>query len=181
MGLLTTLAEQQAHLICRDDMLWEVSHGARRMSDTLLHDHYDKAPSGLFLLRVYRGKDLIEVFEEKNLIVDLSKQIHAKLLGGAVANQSVTQIGYGTNNTAPAAGNTALTSAYMKALDSVTYPLTNQVSFNFSLGTTENNGVSIGEFGLFTAGGTLYARKTRTTVLPKASDLSFSGSWIIQF
>lgn len=146
-----------------------------------LKDHYDKAPSGLFLLKVYRRGELVEVFEEKNLIVDLSKQIHAKLLGGAVANQSVTQIGFGTNNTAPAVGNTTLTSPYLKALDSVTYPLTNQVSFNFSLGTTENNGVNIGEFGLFTAGGTLYARKTRTTVLPKASDLSFAGSWIISF
>lgn len=146
-----------------------------------LKDHFEQAPSGLFLLNVYRHGELIEVFEEKNLIVDLSKQIHAKLLGGAVANQSVTQIGYGTSNTAPAAGNTSLTGAYMKALDSVTYPLTNQVSFNFSLGTSENNGVSIGEFGLFTAGNTLYARKTRTTVLPKASDLSFAGSWIITF
>jgi hypothetical protein len=146
-----------------------------------LKDHYEQAPSGLFLLNVYRDGDLIEVFEEKNLIVDLSKQIHAKLLGGAVANQSVAQIGYGTSTTAPAAGNTGLTSPYLKALDSVTYPLTNQVSFNFSLGTTENNGVNIGEFGLFTAGGTLYARKTRTTALPKASDLSFAGSWIISF
>lgn len=151
------------------------------MSGIALNDHYEKAPSGLFLLRVYRGEELIDVIEEKNLIVDGSKQIHAKLLGGAVANQSVTQIGYGTNTTPPAGGNTGLTVPFMKALDSVTYPQTNQVSFQFSLGSSENNGASIGEFGLFTAGGVLYARKTRTTAIPKASDLSFTGSWIISF
>lgn len=148
---------------------------------TQLHDHFERRPSGLFTLQVYRGDDLIDVIEEKNLIVDLSKQIHAQLLGGNVANQSVTKIGFGTSTTAPAAGNTSLTGQYLKAIDGVTYPLTNQVSFQFSLGTSENNGVSIGEFGLFTAGNVLYARKTRTTAIPKASDLSFTGSWIISF
>ena len=44
-----------------------------------LTDQYEQAPSGLFLLNVYKNGQLIEVFEEKNLIVDLSKQIHAKL------------------------------------------------------------------------------------------------------
>jgi hypothetical protein len=146
-----------------------------------LLDNFDRAPSGLFVLRIYRGDELIETFEEKNLIVTNSQQIHAKLLGGAVTNMSVTQIGYGTSLTAPVVGNTSLTSPYMKALDSVSYPATNQVSFNFSLGSAEDNGVSIGEFGLFTAGGLLYARKTRTAAIPKASDLSFTGSWVISF
>lgn len=151
------------------------------MSGISLHDNFERRPSGLFLLRIYRGDELVDLIEEKNLIVDGSKQVHALLLGGNVANQSVTKIGYGTSTTAPAAGNTSLTGQYLKSLDGVTYPATNQVSFQFSLGASENNGVSIGEFGLFTAGNVLYARKTRTTALPKASDLSFSGSWIISF
>lgn len=146
-----------------------------------LFDQYEKGPEGFFQLKIYRRGDLIEVFEEKNLIVTGSKQIHAKLLGGSTTNQSITQIGYGTSVTAAAAGNTSLTGAYMKAVDSVSYPATNQVSFAFSLGSTENNGVSIGEFGLFTAGGTLYARRVRTAAIPKDTDLSFSGTWIISF
>jgi hypothetical protein len=146
-----------------------------------LTDQYEQAPSGLFLLNVYKNGELIEVFEEKNLIVDLSKQIHAKLLGGSVTGQSVTQIGFGTNGTAPAAGNTALTGAFTKAIDTVTYPATNQVQFNFSLGSAENNGMAILEFGLITAGGTLYARKTRSSALNKASDIALSGSWTITF
>jgi hypothetical protein len=142
---------------------------------------FAEAPSGLFLLNIYRRGELIEVFEEKNLIVDNSKQIHAKLLGGSVSNQSVTQIGFGTSGTAPASGNTTLTSAYTKAIDTVTYPLTNQVSFNFSLGTGEANGKAIMEFGLFTAGNTLYARKVRSVALNKDTDITLSGSWIISF
>lgn len=142
---------------------------------------FAQRPSGLFVLNVFRRGELIEVFKEENLVVDGSKQVHAKLLGGSVTNQSVTQIGFGTSLTAPAAGNTSLTAAYTKALDSVTYPLSNQVTFAFSLGSSEANGKAIGEFGLFTAGGTLYARKTRTSALNKESDLSFSGTWTISF
>ena len=144
-------------------------------------DIHGAVPQGRFILNVFRRGELIEVFDEKNLIVTNSKQIHAKLLGGSVANQSVTQIGFGTNGTAPAAGNTGLTGTYLKAVDAVSYPATNQVQFNFSLSSSENNGMSILEFGLFTAGGALYARKVRSAPLNKDSDLSLSGSWIISF
>lgn len=147
----------------------------------VLTDHLDKAPSGRFRLEIYRRGILIEVFEENNLIVDGSKQIHAHLLGGDVTNRSVTQIGFGTNPTAPVGGNAALTGAYVKPIDLVTYPATNQVNFAFSLGTTEAQGLAISEFGLITAGNTLYARKVRTNPLWKDVDLTLSGSWLISF
>lgn len=147
----------------------------------ILHDQFERAPSGLFVLNIFRRGQLIETIEEKNLIVDASKQIHAKLLGGSVANQSVTQIGFGVNGTAPAGGNTSLTSAYVKAVDAVSYPLTNQVQFSFSLGSGEANPLAIMEFGLLTAGNVLYARKVRSAALNKDSDLSFSGTWTISF
>ena len=142
-----------------------------------------KAPSGHFLLTV-RRKGLIVpelCVDEPNLIVDVSKTVHARLLGGDVANRSITQIGYGTSGTAPAAGNTGLTGAFLKAVDSVSYPTSSQVSFAFSLASGENNGMAILEFGLFTAGGALYARKVRSVALNKASDLTLSGTWTISF
>jgi len=146
-----------------------------------LHDHFDKPASGLFHLDIFRGGKLIEVFEEKNLIVDLSKQTHARLLGGDVTNRSVSKIGFGTNGTAPAAGNTVITGIFSKNVDSVTYPLTNQVTFAFSLAAGENNGMAIMEFGLLTTGNVLYARKTRALALNKDSDISLTGSWTITF
>lgn len=146
-----------------------------------ISDTYSQAPSGLFLLNVFRRGQLVETISERNLIVDNSKQIHAKLLGGSVSGQSVTTIGFGTSGTAPAAGNTSLTGAFTKAIDTVTYPATNQVSFNFSLASGENNGMAILEFGLITSGAALYARKIRASALNKASDISLSGSWVITF
>jgi hypothetical protein len=139
------------------------------------------APSGHFRLSIWRRGLLIDEMSERNLIVSNSQSIHAHLLGGAVANNSVTQIAYGTGSAPAAVGNTAITNPYAKPLDSVAYPATNQVQFNFSLGSAENNGVAISEFGLLTAGGLLYARKVRTSPLNKDTDLSFTGSWTISF
>lgn len=138
-------------------------------------------PRGEFILNVFRGSELIEEYRDANLVVDSSKPTLAKLLGGSVTNNSVTQIAFGTSGSLPAAGNTSITSPFAKAIDTVTYPASNQVSFNFSLGTGEANGKSILEFGLLTAAGVLFARKVRSSALGKESDLTLSGSWIISF
>lgn len=146
-----------------------------------ISERYSLAPSGLFVLDIYRRGELIERFEEENLIVDNSKLIHARLLGGDVTNRSITQFGVGTNGTAPVGGNTGLTGSYVKPVDGISYPATNQVQFAFSLGTSEANGMAILEFGLFTAGNMLYARKVRTSALNKDTDISFNGTWTISF
>lgn len=140
-----------------------------------------QAPKGHFLLKVYRQGLLVDITDKSNLIVDGSKQIHAKLLGGTFTNNNVTTIGFGTNGTAPAGGNTSLTGAFTKALDNVTYPASNQVQFSFSLAAGEDNGMAISEFGLLTGAGALYARVVRASALNKASDISLSGSWTITF
>jgi hypothetical protein len=148
-------------------------------------DEFERRPSGRFILEIFLKGELIEAIDEKNLIVVGSQGIHANLLGGIVANHSVTQIGFGTNLAAPAFGNTALTTPYIKAIDSVTFPASNEVQFNFSLGVGSGDsgayGVAIGEFGLLTPLGVLYARKTRTASLNFNSDLSLRGSWAISF
>lgn len=146
-----------------------------------LRDDFERKPRGDFYLEVYRAGKLIEVFEEKNLVVIGSQLAHAKLLGGDVTGQSVTQIGYGTGTVAPVFANTTLTSSYTKNIDGHSYPASNQVQFSFSLGTAEANGKAISEFGLLTGGGALYARKTRTLPLNKDVDLTFSGTWTISF
>jgi hypothetical protein len=138
------------------------------------------SPVGRLEYAVRRDGELIETVSDPNVIVELSRQIHAKLLGGA-ANQSVTRIGFGTSGAAASAGNTVLTNAFVKAIDSVTYPAANKVQFNFSLLSGEANGKLLMEFGLLTEGGVLYARRVRTTALSKETDVSLSGSWVITF
>ena len=138
-------------------------------------------PRGILRLDVFRGAELIESWEEENLIVDGAKTLLSNLLGGTVTGKSVTKIGFGTNGAAPAGGNTALTGAYVKTVDSVTYPTASSVRFNFSLGGSEANGTAIIEFGLLSGDNTLFSRRVRSSAIAKASDISFTGTWTIQF
>ncbi len=147
----------------------------------ILTDAVERRPEGIFTLDVFRKGELIEHYQDHNLVVDLAKQQLARLIGGDVTNRSITKIGFGTNGTPPAGGNTGLTGAYAKLIGSVSYPATNSVEFAFTLGTSEANGLSIIEFGLLTAGDVLFARKTRSGAIIKDSDLTLTGTWRINF
>ena len=146
-----------------------------------LHEDAIPRPTGRFILDVNKDGRLIEHIDDKNLVVNGSKFLLAQLIGGQVANNSITQIGVGTNGTAPQATDIALTSQFEKAIDSVSYPASNQVQYNFSLASGDANGVTIWEFGLLSAGGTLFARKVRSSGLSKNSTISLAGSWLITF
>jgi hypothetical protein len=146
----------------------------------------DVPMTGHFYAEVRRGGTLVEVIDEKNLIVNGAKNQLARLLGGNVSGRSITQIGFGIGTTAAAPGDTALTlsplypSTSVKAIGSVAYPATGQVQFNWSLSTAELNGVPITEFGLLCQDGTLFSRKSRAPI-QKESDLSLIGFWTILF
>lgn len=136
---------------------------------------------GFVTLNVFRKGKLIDCWQDRNLVVNGSKPIQAQLLGGSFTGNNITQIGFGSGLTAAAAGNTGLTTPFLKALDGVTYPATGQVCFAFSLASAKSNGLSIGEFGLFAANGTLFARKVRFGALVKDTDIALSGTWTIIF
>jgi hypothetical protein len=146
----------------------------------LLHDSF-RPPTGRLSYAVFRKGEVIEEVDDHNLIVVGSQVTHAHLLGGDTANRSLTQIGFGTSGTTEVFANTALTGVYKNNLAAPTYPASNQVSFGFALASTEANGMAILEFGLYTAGGLLYSRRTRTQALNKLSDISLSGTWVISF
>lgn len=135
---------------------------------------------GLFRVEIRRHGELVQRIEEANLIVNGAKSQLARLVGGSGTGRHITQIGFGIGATAAAPGDTALTSPYIKPIGSVEYPATGQVRFNWSLSTAELNGVTITEFGLICADGTLFARKRRAPI-QKDSDLSLTGSWTILF
>lgn len=147
-----------------------------------MKDHSSPA-AGHFHLRVFRRGLLVPelCLDEPNLVVDVAKLSLAHLLGGDVTQRSVTQIGFGSNIAAPASTNTALATPFVKTLDSVAYPSSSQVAFNFSLASSEANGLQIAEFGLLCANGNLFARKVRNSALPKDTDISFTGTWTISF
>lgn len=139
-------------------------------------------PTGHMALRVWRAGILIEDIRISNLIVAGSKLIHAQLLGGVVLGNSVTQVGFGSNTIAASAGNTALSvDAYIKGIDTISYPAPNQVSFAISLGAVEGNGLVLSEYGLLTDSGALYARLVRTSALVKDASIMIQSTWTISF
>lgn len=137
--------------------------------------------SGRLRIWVRKNGELIERFDEHNLIVDGAKVVMAHLAGGDVESRSVTKVAFGTNGTAPAATDHGISSPYEKGIDSVEYPQEGQVTFHFSLGSTEANGKMIREFGLLCADGTLFARRIRTEALAKEQDITIDGEWTIAF
>jgi len=123
--------------------------------------------------------DVIDRFDGKNLVVNSGILNVCHLLGGDVAGHALTTIKVGTNPTAPALTDTAITGAFSKAIDSVAYVGNNIVQFIYSIDGTEANGITIQEAGLFNSAGVLFARKTRSAIV-KTSAIALQGVWEIQ-
>lgn len=140
-------------------------------------------PSGWFRLDVWRNGHLVERVDEPNAITIGYLDTCAAGLGGH-GNGSISQFGIGSSAAPAAFGNTGLTAQFLKPLDGVTLAggNTGKVTFTFSLGSGESNGLSIGEFGLLTASGVLVARKARLAApIIKDNTISLSGTWTISF
>lgn len=136
---------------------------------------------GTFDMRVIdRAGNEVERFVENNMVVLIGKTNLTKLLGGDAAGKAVTQVAVGTNGVSPALSDTNITSAFLKAIDSVSYPDTSSVQFHFTIGYTEANGMTIREAGLILADNTLFARKTRAD-FAKTSANQLTGVWTIKF
>jgi hypothetical protein len=137
--------------------------------------------SGHFKCRVIdivTGKVVHEI-DEPNLVVDTGKQVVAKALGNLGAYGA--KIGVGTGTTAAAAGDTGLTGAFIKALTGTAVNATNTIQFSYDITSSEANGMTIGEFGLFDNSGTpvLIARKVLSSTIAKTSSFALQGTWTI--
>ena len=138
-----------------------------------------KATGGFYMevIEVATGR-LLEKYDNPNKVVTLGHTNVAKLLGGDLTGLAITKIAFGTNGTAPELSDTALTGSYSKAIDSVTYPTSNSVRFNWDLDAGEGNGMTIQELGLLTSTNVLFARKVRSGIV-KTSAVRLVGSWTI--
>lgn len=140
------------------------------------------APTGVFRLIAFddQGNQLWE-YEDANLVVTVGRTSLATLLGSAVlANKHVDKISFGDNGADPLISDTVITNPFDKAVAGVTYPAAGSVQFDFTLELSENNGVTIREFGLKSQDGTLFARKTRAPI-EKDNTIRLEGSWTITF
>lgn len=142
---------------------------------------YRISPRGVFHMKVIRESDgaVLEEYTDDNLIVNLGRNTMAALLGGA-STATIQKIAVGTNGTSPLLSDTSLTGVFSKSLNGKTYPSTGVLQCDWSIETSEANGMSIQEFGLLITGDVLFSRKTRT---PIAKDNTFrlEGVWKIIF
>ena len=135
---------------------------------------------GSFCLEVIKNGEVIERYQDNNLVVNGGRTAVMQLLGAANSDKQLTQIAFGTNGTAPVGTDSAITGAFTKNLGAVTYPTISSVKMEWTLGALEANGTAIAEFGLLCFDDTLFARKTRE-VINKNSDIILNGAWTISF
>jgi hypothetical protein len=133
---------------------------------------------GAVKINVYENDKHVSCIEE-NLVVTLGKTNIAKLLGGDAAGKKIEKISVGTSGTTAAVGDTAITGAFTKAIDSVTYPDAQSAMFHFEITNAEANGMTIREFGLLNTDEILFARKVRDTDIVKTSAIRLVGTWTI--
>lgn len=146
------------------------------MSNIQMEEHAHEL-RGAVHLDVYKDGKLIESETDHNLIVTVGRTQLAKLLGGGYTGH-ITKIGVGTGSAAAADTDTGLTSGVLIGIGKVEYD-TAKVRFNFEVGTNQANGVSIREFGLFFADGTMFSHRVRKSVIGKENDIKISGYWDI--
>lgn len=123
--------------------------------------------------------ELLRTIDDDNLIVNVGKQSLARLLGAGTTTKRVNKIGWGIGASDPAGGNTSLTSPFIKTLAGTSYS-GNSVVFEYILELSEMNGVSIREFGLFSADNTMFSRMVRSAI-EKTADIRLTGTWTITF
>jgi hypothetical protein len=133
---------------------------------------------GDFSMQVFEGENLIEKYEQKNLVVSLGKTNVTKVLAGDAAGKKVSLISVGTSGILPDVADAVMTTPFTKALDGYTFPDAASVLFSWSLDTTEANGMTILEFGLLNDDGILFARKTRSAII-KTNAIRIVGTWKI--
>ena len=165
--------------------------------DNTLIDHVNMRGILVVTVRDLNG-NIVDYFNDSNMIMSVAKDTLAHLVGGDVSGKSVTKIALGNSDVTPSPDNNSiggivstelssglnstdgLSVAYLKSLTSHTYPSTGRISFNWALDYGEANGLEIREFGLICSDLSMFARKTRG-VIAKGSDLSITGVWTIIF
>lgn len=128
---------------------------------------------------VKTGK-ILQKFDDHNLIVNGALLATVKLLGNTQSPSPITKIGFGTSATQPDYTDASLANPYVKNLSDVHIESNNtSVTFDFVLGTDEDNGVTINELGLMCTDGTLFARRVLPSPVVKNVNVALEGTWTI--
>lgn len=139
---------------------------------------------GTLNVRVYKIidgiKNLIDGFEDDNLITISGLELIAFLLVGHPGNNKITKVGVGDGTSEPGRPDTGLTNAFIKSINSYSFPSENSVKYRFAFNSGDGNGLLVSEFGLFSGDEQMFSRKLRIPAIPKNSDIIIEGDWTVQ-
>lgn len=152
----------------------EASHSQRSM---IRVEERMEGMRGNVHLCIKRNGEVIHEEDDHNLIVTAGRAKLARLMGGGYSG-CIARVGVGEGGSAVSASDTTLTNEVLVDIESVSYEGTS-VRFNFCIGTGQANGLSIREFGLFFADGTMFSHRVRQSVIGKESDIEITGYWEI--
>ena len=142
---------------------------------------------GEFHLEVRKAGQVIETYDDHNLVVYAGRQRLAELACGLSSNY-IAYIGIGTGTTDETDDDTALENQLLFPLKEAT--VTDRVArLDFLIGEDDANGMEITEFGLFCSDETMFSHRLRrkksdaTTVsaIEKADDIQITGHWLLHF
>ena len=129
-------------------------------------------------LEVKRAGNLIDVDDDHNVVVLGGRARLAGLLGGRDTGKYIANVGVGTSDSAATESDTNLTGRVLIPVSGAEYDGA-KVRFNFMIGSSQANGVTIRELGLFFSDNTLFSRRVRRSAIGKEDDIEISGYWDI--
>lgn len=139
--------------------------------------------TGEIHLEVCRGNEVIEQFNDHNLVVDVGRKRLAQLAAGKIgsyAESYITHIGLGSGDTEETVNDTKLENQQLFPLTSVEVN-GRDVQCNFFIANNEAVGLSVRELGLFCSDGTMFSHRVRSGVIEKYEDIELKGYWILHF
>jgi hypothetical protein len=136
---------------------------------------------GSFRVKVWEQDRVIRDYQKHNLIVDGAKGVMARLVGGDADGHFISKIACGTSADEADPADTAVTGAFVKDVEDISFPEPDQVQFDLHIGSDENNGQTINEFGLLTENDTLFARIVMDEPINKTHQISVDIEWVIIF
>jgi hypothetical protein len=136
------------------------------------------------VLRVEVCKDaarVIRAWEQPNLVTTSGKNLIRDVMGMGV--QGLTHFAIGTSATAPTLADVALGAQVYRDTLTARTPGATQLICSYYLPTTQGNGSTIREVGLFNAatGPTMYARAVLTSPVVKTASITVIFTWTLSW
>ena len=148
------------------------------------HDHLNNI-SGSINLNIYKNGELIDIYNDHNLVVNGGRKRLAQLAAG-LSTDYITMIGVGSGETQENEFDASLTDQQLFEIqgfdDTPAVTLDGlDVIFAFHIKQSEANGLMIHELGLFCSDGVMFSHRVRRGGIFKEEDIELKGTWTLHF